>query len=104
MVFKPLKNYYRIFVLIITLHNTDKEHNNYMASKYTILYQEDKQGGFSGQCLELPGAISEGETIKKLKANMVDAVYLALTSVNTDPPSPINVCLVYSGCDFDPIS
>jgi predicted RNase H-like HicB family nuclease len=75
-----------------------------MASKYTILYQEDKQGGFSGQCLELPGAISEGETIKKLKANMVDAVYLALTSVNTDMPSPINICLVYSGCDFDPIS
>ena len=54
------------------------------------------------KCLVLPGAISDGETIRELKANMVDAVYLVLTSISTDVP--ISLCLVYSGCDFDPIS
>jgi predicted RNase H-like HicB family nuclease len=71
-------------------------------TKYTVLYAETLEGGFSGQCLVLPGAISDGETIRELKANMVDAVYLVLTSISTDVP--ISLCVVYSGCDFDPIS
>jgi predicted RNase H-like HicB family nuclease len=75
-------------------------------AKYTILYTDEAEGGFSGQCLELPGATSEGEIIKELKANMVDAVYLVSSSINGVKQKDDNTsfCLVYSGCDFDPVS
>ena len=47
-------------------------------------YTEEEERGFSGQCLELPGAISQGENLEELKANMVDAVQLILASVNEE--------------------
>jgi predicted RNase H-like HicB family nuclease len=50
-------------------------------SKYTIVYTEEAGGGFSGRCLELPGAISQGETLKDLERNMTDAVQLILASI-----------------------
>ena len=34
--------------------------------KYTIILEKEEEGGYSAQCLELPGAISQGET-KELK-------------------------------------
>ncbi|MGA8082955.1 MAG: type II toxin-antitoxin system HicB family antitoxin [Candidatus Nitrosopolaris sp.] len=39
------------------------------------------EGGFSGRCLELPGAISQGETLEELKVNIVDAVQLIVDSI-----------------------
>jgi predicted RNase H-like HicB family nuclease len=45
-------------------------------ARYTILTKQEQDGGFSGQCLELPGAISQGETLEELKANMEDAIKL----------------------------
>ncbi len=50
-------------------------------AKYTIVYTEEEEGGFSGRCLELPGAISQGENLEELKVNMVDAVQLMLASI-----------------------
>ena len=41
-----------------------------------LLYTEEEGGGFSGRCLELPGAISQGETL--------DAVQLILSSINEE--------------------
>jgi predicted RNA binding protein YcfA (HicA-like mRNA interferase family) len=41
--------------------------------KYTIAYTEEAEGGFSGRCLELPGAISQGETLEELKVYTIDA-------------------------------
>lgn len=35
-------------------------------AKYTIVYTEELEGGFSGRCLELPSAISQGETLEDL--------------------------------------
>ena len=32
--------------------------------------------------MDLPGAISEGETLEELEVNMVDAVQLILASIN----------------------
>jgi predicted RNase H-like HicB family nuclease len=55
-----------------------------LMAKYTVVYTEEEEGGFSGQCLELPGAISQGENLEELKANMVDAVQLILASVNEE--------------------
>lgn len=46
--------------------------------KFTILVNKEKEGGYSGQCLELPGAISQGETLEELKINMADAINLVL--------------------------
>lgn len=46
--------------------------------KFTIIINKEKEGGHSGQCLELPGAISQGETLEDLKINMADAINLVL--------------------------
>ena len=46
--------------------------------KFTIRIQEVPEGGYTGQCIELPGAISEGETIEEVKANMTEAIQLVL--------------------------
>jgi predicted RNase H-like HicB family nuclease len=50
-------------------------------TKYTVVYTEETEGGFSGRCLELPGAISQGETPKELKVNITDAIQLMLASI-----------------------
>ncbi len=49
--------------------------------KFTILVNKEKEGGYSGQCLELPGAISQGETMGELKTNMADAINLVLEHI-----------------------
>jgi predicted RNase H-like HicB family nuclease len=52
-------------------------------SKYTVIVKKEPEGGFSGQCLELPGAISEGETIDELRQNITDAIQLVLQSIES---------------------
>ena len=56
------------------MKTTHKEGNR----KFTILIQEESEGGYSGQCLEIPGAISQGDTLEELKKNMKEAIQLAL--------------------------
>lgn len=51
--------------------------------KFTVIVNKEKEGGYSGQCLELPGAISEGETLKDLKTNMTDAINLVLQYIES---------------------
>jgi predicted RNase H-like HicB family nuclease len=46
--------------------------------KFTILVQEEAEGGFTGRCLELRGAVSYGKTMEELKINMKDAIALVL--------------------------
>jgi predicted RNase H-like HicB family nuclease len=46
--------------------------------KFTVLVREEAEGGYSGQCIELPAAISQGDTLEELKENMVDAISLVL--------------------------
>ena len=53
-------------------------------TKYTIVYTEEVECGFSGRCLELPGAISQAETLEELEVNMVDAVQLILASIRKE--------------------
>ena len=52
--------------------------------RFTIVIQEDPEGGYTGRCLELRGAISEGETIEELKKNMTEAIELVLESLEED--------------------
>ncbi|MDR1137749.1 MAG: type II toxin-antitoxin system HicB family antitoxin [Synergistaceae bacterium] len=46
--------------------------------KYFILIHADEQGGFWGECPELPGCFSQGETPDELMSNMEEAIGLYL--------------------------
>ena len=45
--------------------------------KFTITIQKEDEGGFSGQCLEISSAISQGESLEELKKNMKEAIQLS---------------------------
>ena len=49
--------------------------------QYHILIKTPPEGGYTGQYLELPGAISEGETLDKLIANMGEAINLVQETI-----------------------
>jgi predicted RNase H-like HicB family nuclease len=51
---------------------------------YHILFKEAEEGGFTGKCLELPGAVSEGETMEELRANMMEAILLIQESIREE--------------------
>lgn len=63
---------------------TNQYNQRFPKRHFTIRYNEEEEGGFSGQCLELPGAISQGETLEELKENMKDAISLILESIKEE--------------------
>ncbi len=63
---------------------TNKYNQRLPKRQFTIRYQEEEDGGYSGQCLEIPGAISQGETLEELKENMKDAISLILESIKEE--------------------
>ena len=52
--------------------------------KYTVILEEEEEGGYSVQCLELPGAISQGETKEAALANIKEAIKLVLEVINEE--------------------
>ncbi len=46
--------------------------------KFHVTLQKEPQGGFVVRCLELPGAMSEGETEADALANIRDAILTIL--------------------------
>ena len=55
--------------------------------RYLVLVHEDPEaGGFWGECPELPGCCSQGETIDELMSNMKEAALLYL-----DDPFPSEI-------------
>ncbi len=42
--------------------------------RFTVVLRVESEGGYSVQCLELPGAISEGETKQEVLKNIRDAI------------------------------
>ncbi len=42
--------------------------------RFTVILREEEEGGYSVQCLELPGAISEGETKREALKNAREAI------------------------------
>jgi predicted RNase H-like HicB family nuclease len=42
--------------------------------KFTVILREEPEGGYSAQCIELPGVISQGETRKQAIANIREAI------------------------------
>jgi predicted RNase H-like HicB family nuclease len=43
-------------------------------NKFTVILREEPEGGYSAQCIELPGAISQGENRKEALANIKEAI------------------------------
>jgi predicted RNase H-like HicB family nuclease len=46
--------------------------------KYTVILEKEEEGGYSAQCLELPGAISQGETKDEALRNTKEAIEAVL--------------------------
>ena len=46
--------------------------------RYFVLIHQDEDGGFWGECPELPGCFSQGETPEELMSNMKEAIDLYL--------------------------
>ena len=45
---------------------------------FTVLVHEAEEGGYWGQCVEVPGAISQGETLDEMDANIREAIELII--------------------------
>ncbi len=52
--------------------------------KYTIVLEKEEEGGYSAQCLELPGAISQGETKEEVLRNIKEAIELVLEVIDEE--------------------
>ena len=46
--------------------------------QYSIKLEESDEGGYAAQCLELPSAISEGDTKEEALNNIKEAILLVL--------------------------
>jgi predicted RNase H-like HicB family nuclease len=44
----------------------------------TVLVHEDETGGYWGECLELPGCVSQGETLDEMDRHIREAIALVL--------------------------
>ena len=42
--------------------------------KFTVILREEPEDGYSAQCVELPGAISQGENRKQALVNIKEAI------------------------------
>ncbi|NJD51559.1 MAG: type II toxin-antitoxin system HicB family antitoxin [Candidatus Methanoperedens sp.] len=46
--------------------------------QFTVKLEDSDEGGYTAQCLELPAAISEGDTKEKALKNIKEAIQLVL--------------------------
>ena len=46
--------------------------------EYTIIIEKNENGWYTGQCEQVPEAISQGATVDELKENMADAIKMVL--------------------------
>ncbi|MDD4447631.1 MAG: type II toxin-antitoxin system HicB family antitoxin [Methanothrix sp.] len=55
--------------------------------KYTVVLEPQDEGGFTVRCLELPGAITQGESRKEAIENIKEAIGLILEVLREDMES-----------------
>lgn len=58
--------------------------------KYTVILEPQEEGGYTVQCLELPGAISQGETKEEALENIKEAISLVLEVLGQELVAPSN--------------
>jgi predicted RNase H-like HicB family nuclease len=52
--------------------------------KYTAIYERGEDGWWVASCLEMPEAITQGETIDEARDNLKDAIQLLLEEVRRE--------------------
>lgn len=57
----------------------------YLITSYTIVVHEAEEGGYWGEVLELPGCVSQGETIDEFRHNIREALEAVLESESQGP-------------------
>ena len=55
-------------------------HMTTMIQTYTVIVHPAEEGGYWGEVLELPGCVSQGETIEELRDNIREAIEAVLDS------------------------
>jgi len=53
------------------------------AQTYHVVLKEDEDGWYAVQCVELPGAISQGRTREEALANIKEAIKLLLEHLSS---------------------
>ena len=48
--------------------------------EYTAIITEVEDGWYMGQCEQVPGAITQGQTVEEVKENLKEAIFLVLQS------------------------
>jgi len=66
--------------------------------QFTIKLEKSEEGGNTAQCLELPAAISEGETKEDALENIREAIQLVLEVTKELARSYTEVCRVEVAC------
>ena len=62
----------------------------YPGMKYTVIHELQEEGGYTVRCLELPGAISQGETKEEALENIKEAISLVLEVLSQEFVAPSN--------------
>ena len=57
----------------------------YALNSYTVIVHEAEEGGYWGEVLELPGCVSQGETIDEFRNNIREALEVILESESETP-------------------
>ncbi len=57
----------------------------YALKSYTVIVHEAEEGGYWGEVLELPGCVSQGETIDEFRNNIREALEAVLESESEAP-------------------
>jgi predicted RNase H-like HicB family nuclease len=52
--------------------------------QFTVILEPQEEGGYTAHCLELPGAISEGDTKTEALENIKEAIELILEVLRED--------------------
>lgn len=59
-----------------------------MSMEYTIVLEIAEEGGYTARCLELPAAISEGDTREEALENIREAIGLVLEATEEQARAP----------------
>ena len=53
--------------------------------EYTvIIHKDEKSGWYTGQCVQIPGALSQGRSLDELMENMKEAISLMVECLKED--------------------
>ncbi len=63
-----------------------------MSREYTVILKKEEEGGYSARCVELPAAITQGETVEETLANAKEAISLVLEELEKRVVCPPETC------------